>query len=115
MKTRLTHVRANVSDLSRAIDWYSTTLGFEVQSLWPPDTPNYADFVSREGAVFSIMVAEPVPSGGRLNFSVENVNALWDQLKDRADVAEALFQTAYGSRKFTIRDLDGNELGFVEG
>lgn len=115
MKTRLTHVRANVRRLSEAIDWYSRTLGFEVQNLWPPDSPNYADFVSREGATFSVMVAEPVPSGGRFNFSVENVDALWDQLKDRVVVVEPLFETAYGSRKFTIRDPDGNELGFVEG
>ena len=29
MKTRLTHVRANVSDLHRAIAWYEDVVGFE--------------------------------------------------------------------------------------
>ncbi len=115
MKTRLTHVRANVRKLPEAIEWYSEILGFEVQSLWPPDGPNYVDFVSAEGATFSLMVAEPVPSGGRFNFAVRNVDALWHDLKDRVEVTEPLFETAYGSRKFTIRDLDHNELGFVEG
>jgi hypothetical protein len=28
-------------------------------------------------------------------------------------VIEPLFDTPYGSRKFTISDPDGNELGFV--
>lgn len=115
MQTRLAHVRANVRSLSEAVSWYSEMLAFEVGNSWPPDEPNYVDFVSQEGATFSVMVAEPVPCGGRFNFSVENVDALWEQLKDRVEVVEPLFDTSYGSRKFTIRDLDGNELGFVEG
>jgi uncharacterized glyoxalase superfamily protein PhnB len=43
------------------------------------------------------------------------VDALWERLKDRVEVVEELFDTPYGSRKFTIRDPDGNELGFVQG
>ncbi len=115
METRLTHVRANVRKLQEAVAWYSEMLGFEVQNVWPPDGPNYVDFVSAEGAAFSLMVADPVPSGGRFNFSVRNVDTLWRALRERVEVVEPLFETAYGSRKFTIRDLDGNELGFVEG
>lgn len=115
METRLTHVRANVRKLREAIEWYSEILGFEVQNLWPPDEPNYVDFVSAEGATFSLMIADPVPSGGRYNFSVADVDALWRELKEKVEVIEPLFDTAYGSRKFTIRDPDGNELGFVEG
>lgn len=30
------------------------------------------------------------------------------------EVIEELFSTPYGSKKFTIRDIDGNELGFVQ-
>jgi uncharacterized glyoxalase superfamily protein PhnB len=115
MQTRLTHVRANVHNLQQAIEWYSETLGFEVQNYWPHDDPNYADFLSQEGATFAVMEAEPVPTGARFNFAVKDVDALWERLKDRVETVEALFDTPYGSRKFTIRDLDGNELGFVRG
>jgi len=115
MQTRLTHIRANVHNLEEAIRWYSEMLGFAVRNTWPPDNPNYVDFVPQDGATFSIMVADPVPSGGRFNFSVKNAHALWEHLKDKVQVVEPLFDTAYGSRKFTIQDLDGNELGFVEG
>ena len=114
MQTRLMHVRANVRDLEQAIAWYEDILGFKVKNRWPPEQPNYADFVSREGAMFSVMQAEPVPTGARFNFAVEDVDALWEELKDKVKVVEPLFDTAYGSRKFTIRDLDGNELGFVK-
>ena len=53
---------------------------------------------------------EPVPAAGRYNFSVENVDQWWTELQDHADVVEPLHDTPYGTRKFTIRDPDGNEL-----
>jgi len=115
VKTRLTHTRANVRNLQRAVAWYEEVLGFRVRNQWPEAEPVYADFESAEGATFSVMVAEPIPTGARFNFLVEGVDALWDKLKDRVDTVETLFDTPYGSRKFTIRDPDGNELGFVEG
>ncbi len=115
MQTRLTHVRANVRDLQKAIDWYCTLLGFEVKVLWPPEAPTYAEFVAKDGAAFSVGVAEPVPTGARFNFSVADVDALWEQLKDKVEIIKPLFDTPYGTRKFTISDLDGNELGFVIG
>lgn len=39
--------------------------------------------------------------------------AWWSRVSPDADVVESLYDTPYGSRKFTIRDPDGNELGFV--
>lgn len=65
--------------------------------------------------MFSVLEAEPVPTGARVNFDVEHVDALWERLKDLVEVVEPLFDTTYGTRKFTIRDLDGNELGFCRG
>jgi predicted enzyme related to lactoylglutathione lyase len=115
MQTRLLHVRANVHNLQQAIEWYVQTLDFELQNQWPPEKPDYADFVSQEGAMFAVMEAQPVPTGARFNFSVEDVDALWERLKNKVAVVEPLFDTPYGTRKFTICDLDGNELGFVKG
>lgn len=114
MKTRLLHVRANVSNLNRSIKWYEEILGFEVTGKWPPKKPNYAHFESEEGATFSIMECKKVPSNGRFNFTVEDIDILWEHLNDKVDVVEELFDTPYGTRKFTITDIDGNELGFVQ-
>lgn len=115
MQTRLLHVRANVRDLEKAIHWYCHYLAFELNSVWPPETPIYADFNSQEGAVFAIGVAATVPSGARFNFAITDVDALWEQLKDKVEIVEPLYDTPYGTRKFTLRDLDGNELGFTKG
>jgi catechol 2,3-dioxygenase-like lactoylglutathione lyase family enzyme len=115
MKNRLRHVRANVSDLQKSIQWYTHTLGLELDSVWPAQNPVYADFIFEEGAVFSIGVAQPLGGGARLNFAVQDVDALWEALKDKVLIVEPLFDTPYGTRKFTITDPDGNELGFTRG
>jgi len=115
MKTRLVHVRANVRNLERAIQWYREYLGFEVDGVWPSDNPIYASFISQEGAVFAIGVAATVPSGARFNFSIDDVDAFWETLKDKVVVVEQLYDTPYGTRKFIIRDVDGNEMVFSKG
>ncbi|HET7628562.1 MAG TPA: VOC family protein [Bacillales bacterium] len=114
MKTKLLHVRVNVSDLGQARKWYEQMLGFEVTGSWPPENPNYVHFDMDAGARFSIMEHEDVPTLGRSNFSVADVDALWEKLRNKVEIVEPLFTTPYGSRKFTIKDLDGNELGFVQ-
>ena len=111
MLTRLDHVRANVSDLRRAVAWYSDVLGFEVESFWPPENQNSAHFSAGGGASFAVMEAEG--RGGRFNFAVDGAAELYEALKDTVQVVEPLFDTGYGTRKFTIADPDGNELGFV--
>lgn len=98
-------------DLGRAVEWYANVLGFEVESFWPPDRPNYAHFTSDGGATFA--VAEAPGRDGRFNFTVDDPDALWATLKDKVVVVEPLFSTDWGTRKFTIADPDGNELGFA--
>ena len=112
METRLEHARANVADLQASIEWYTSVLGFAVDSTWPPDQPNYAHFRAASGAVFAIQEAEG--RGARFNFTVDDPDELWERLKDHVTVVEPLFDTAYGTRKFTVADPDGNELGFVD-
>ena len=109
---RVTHVRTYVRDLARAIAWYERALGLFAEGHWPPEAPNYAHF--RTGTtLFAIMAAEPAPGSGRFNFTVDDVDAWWQRLAPDSEVVEPLFDTPWGTRKFTIRDPDGNELGFV--
>ena len=112
MKTRLWHVRANVADLAESIDWYENTLGFKVIELFPKDNPNFAAFEMADGALFSIMQAGKRPTVGRFNFWVDDVEAFREKLGIDVAVVEEVFDTPYGTRKFTIKDINGNELGF---
>lgn len=118
MWIKLTHIKLGVSDLARSLEWYTQVLGFEVSGCWPRDNPSYYDFKGFEdaGAAFSIGLAEHegIYHGGRTNFQVEDVDALWDSLQDKVKVIEPLWDTPWGTRKFTIADPDGNELGFTK-
>lgn len=112
MKTNLQHVRANVRDLHKSIEWYTRVLGFELDSLWPVENPSYADFLSRENtSVFSIMVDPHGASSARFNFDVDDVDQVWDLLKNRVEIIEDIHDTPYGTRKFAIADPDGNVIG----
>lgn len=42
------------------------------------------------------------------------VDWLWEQLKNKVTVIEPIYDTPWGTRKFTIADPDGNELGFCK-
>lgn len=111
---RLTHVRVNVSDLAASIAWYERLFGVRAQGHWPTDMPSYAHFTLGP-AQFALGQYQPVPAAGaRFNFEVDDVDAWWARLAPHSDVLEPLFDTPYGTRKFTIRDPDGNELGFVQ-
>ncbi|HEY6744894.1 MAG TPA: VOC family protein [Mycobacteriales bacterium] len=111
---RLTHLRINVRDLARSVEWYERVLGVPAEGHWPPDEPTYVHFTLGP-AQLGLGQYEPAPAvGARVNFEVDDVDAWWSRLGREADVVEPLFDTPYGSRKFTITDPDGNELGFVQ-
>lgn len=114
MKTRLMHVRANVSNLHKSIEWYENILGFECTGADITERWSYADFEFGSGATFAIAVSDKGATNARFNFDVDNVNELWEQIKDKVTVVEAIETMPYGTRKFTIADPDGNELGFVQ-
>jgi catechol 2,3-dioxygenase-like lactoylglutathione lyase family enzyme len=110
---RLTHVRVNVRDLAASIAWYEGLLGVPAEGHWPPEEPTYAHFTVGP-AQLALGRYEPAPAtGARFNFEVDDVDAWWRRLGSEVTVVEPLHDTPYGSRKFTITDPDGNELGFV--
>ncbi|GHT99524.1 hypothetical protein FACS1894142_7190 [Spirochaetia bacterium] len=114
MKTKLTHVRANVCDIHKAVKWYENILGFKCTGIDINARWSYADFECEKGAVFALAVDKNVPSHGRFNFDVDDVDILWHKLKDKVEIIQEIETMPYGTRKFTIKDLDGNELGFVQ-
>ena len=101
----------HVPDVQRTVDWYSA-IGFEVL-----DT--YGD--SRGGLSFAIMAfgAGQVmfSSGGWLSSRkrrevdlyvyTDDVDALYDRLKDRVEIVETPHNAFYGMREVIIRDLNG--------
>ena len=96
-----------------------TAIGFEgstvtLQALPNVDNAAGVDFETLRADVTSIVGTKVGATGGVFNFTVDDPRQLWEKLRDKAIVIEALFDTDYGTKKFTIADPDGNELGFVD-
>ena len=96
MKTNLTHIKISVSNITKSLEWYVNILGFEVDSSYPSVNPIYYDFKSDGGACFSIGQHDNPNPNGRINFQTENVEALWEELKDKAIIIEPLWDTPWG-------------------
>lgn len=110
-------------DMARALDFWVDALGFEIVSRWPDDdrVPGWVALAAG-GARVMLRKGHPrrrVAYPGRpglviLNFYVEGLDAIRDELVaagHRCGEPEQLF---YGAREFYVQDPDANEIAIVE-
>ena len=126
---RLTPI-LTTDEMDATIAFYRGVLGFEVTAQIPDDNPTWC-FLMRDAA--AIMFTSPEEDGhshddddghdhdhehtgadGLWSMYVysDEVETLWEELKDETKVAYPLYDTHYGMREFGIRDGDGNMLSF---
>jgi uncharacterized glyoxalase superfamily protein PhnB len=48
-----------------------------------------------------------------VNFDVDEVEVLWDRVRDKVEVETALSESPWGTYRFVIKDPDGYRLGFA--
>jgi uncharacterized glyoxalase superfamily protein PhnB len=98
----------HVPDVPATVAWYRH-IGFEVIVEYGDSDEGFAMLRFGGGEVM-------LSSGGRSSTSErrevdlyvysDNVDALYDRLKDRVEIVEGLDNTFYGMREFIIRDLN---------
>jgi len=102
-------------DLAGSVDFYTDKLGFtanEVNEEW-----GWAS-LSKDGT--SLMLAKPnehtpydkIGFTGSFYFTSDGVDALWEELKDKARVCYGIEDFFYGMREFAIFDNNGYLLQF---
>lgn len=113
-------------DLKATISFYETVLGFSAQS-------NFPDFVSltREAVEIMFVVPQEEPEEckdptetqksllkptltGSLFIVTEQVDKLWESVKDKAVIKTPVANRPYLMRDFSILDNNGYELVFGE-
>ncbi|HSX31140.1 MAG TPA: VOC family protein [Candidatus Saccharimonadales bacterium] len=102
-----------VSDLARSKQFYEQVLGFEPGEYYEPTKWQPYNFGNQYLAIREVETLKPRGSLDITNFEVEDVEALWEKVKDAATVVEPLAPTPYGTYKFVVADPDGYRLGFV--
>jgi len=114
--------------IAETIAFYCDTLGFEVTSVYPDaDEPIWCA-VKRGEALIMFSQAHkhehepgeehdhpesPVMTGS-LYLYPDDIDTLWEQIKDRVEVAWPIQDRDYGIREFGIQDPNGYILSFGE-
>jgi uncharacterized glyoxalase superfamily protein PhnB len=99
----------HVPDVRAAVEWYQT-IGFTVDGTNEPE--GEMDWAVLSFGSTAIMLNEggqPSASHRRevdLYLHVDDVDGLYERLKDTVEVVEAPHDTFYGMREFIIRDLN---------
>jgi len=101
----------HVPDVRRTVDWYRD-IGFEVTVTYG-DNSGGLSFAMVSFGAGEVMLS----SGGRLSSNhrrevdlyayIEDVDNLYDQIKDRVEIVESPHNMFYGMREIIVRDLNG--------
>ncbi len=104
-----------VSDMANSRAFYEDIIGMTVHSYYEPT--NWITYLTEDMVLFAIQEMKGFQrqrSVDMLDFYVEDVELLWERIKDRCTVINPLARTPWGSYKFVIQDPDGFMLGFVK-
>jgi uncharacterized glyoxalase superfamily protein PhnB len=105
-------------DLKQTIEFYTELLGFEGDGYYPEaENPYWASLFKDEVRImFTLRSAHSIferpTMTGSLYLYPDNVNEVWEHLKDKATVEYPLEDFDYGMREFAIRDCNGYLLQF---
>ena len=101
----------HVPDVRATVDWYHG-IGFTVVNTYADDDGSELSFAIVAFGSSEVMFnsgGQPSASFRRevdLYVQTNNVDDLYQELKDRVEVVEELHNTFYGMREFIIRDLN---------
>lgn len=106
------------TDLKESIAFYIEVLGFQCDGIHPNgEDPVWASL--RRGGANVMLSARNAHSGvenptmtGSLYLYPDNVDAVWEELKDKTRVAYGIEDFDYGMREFAVYDHDGYLLQF---
>jgi catechol 2,3-dioxygenase-like lactoylglutathione lyase family enzyme len=105
-------------DLRRTVEFYTGTLGFVENLLWPEEKPTFC-ILDRGGLSLSFFTLDSRPDvraigGCDLYIEAEDVAGIHETLKDKVTVEWGPEVFFYGCREFAVRDPDGYLLIFSE-
>jgi uncharacterized glyoxalase superfamily protein PhnB len=115
-----------VDDVNKAIDYYTSVLGFALIAS-VPETGNFNwAMAMRDGVTFMFQslhsLQDDMPglkidskgSIGTFFIKMQGIDTLYQNIKGKADIVVDMRTTFYGMKEFVIRDLNGYFLAFAE-
>jgi uncharacterized glyoxalase superfamily protein PhnB len=108
-----------VEDMSRSIEYYETVLNFKLVKTNPDREPFDWAWLERDMLgialqpralmAFDIPEMQDLKAGSTIVFhlDVDDVEAVYAQMKDRVEISQDIFTFHPNVREFRIRDLNG--------
>ena len=78
----LAGITRTVADLEQSRQFYEETLGFERNAFYAPT--GWQSYKCQEGVFFAVGLAPG--STNEISFTVVDIEALWEKVRDRAEV-----------------------------
>ena len=126
-----------VQDIEKTVAFYRDVLGFKLEMAVPEDKSGVEqELTERKKYIYAMMsrdgvgvmfqrtdsIGEDVPPlkgvpiGASVSFyiEVEDINALYQEIKPKAGVVKELETAWYGMQEFYVKDCNGYILGFAE-
>ena len=126
-----------VQDIEKTVAFYRDVLGFKLEMAVPEDKSGVEqELTERKKYIYAMMsrdgvgvmfqrtdsIGEDVPPlkgvpiGASVSFyiEVEDINALYQEMKSKAEVVKELEAVWYGMQEFYVKDCNGYILGFAE-
>ena len=126
-----------VKDIEKTVAFYRDVLGFKLEMAVPEDKSGVEqELTERKKYIYAMMsrdgvevmfqrmdsIGEDVPPlkgvpiGASVSFyiEVEDINALYQEMKSKAAVVKELETVWYGMQEFYVKDCNGYILGFAE-
>ena len=111
-----------VSDLPTSVKFYCQALDFDVGAYYPDEqNATYASILIGDQKLRLVQGGERIPafhthgmcgSGVQLFIQVSNVDEVYNRVKGRAKIADAVEDKDWGDREFTLMDPDGYLISF---
>src|SRR5215475_1495097 len=99
----------HVPDIRATAEWY-VSIGFTLVRSYEEDgTMNWALLSLGESEIMLNIGGRPSDAWRRevdLYVNTDDVNAIYERIKDRVEIVEDLHDTFYGMREFIIRDIN---------
>lgn len=126
-----------VQNIEKTVTFYRDVLGFKLEMVVPEDKSGIEQELSEEKKYIYAMMnrggvevmfqrmdsigedvppLKGVPIGASVSFyiEVEDINAIYQEMKSKAEVVKELETVWYGMQEFYIKDCNGYILGFAE-
>ena len=102
-------------DLTGSVDFYTSVLGFRINEFndeWGWTSLSKDDVSVMLSRPNDHMPYDKIGFTGTFYFNTDDVDRLWDELKDKARICYGIEDFFYGMREFAIYDNNGYLLQF---